>query len=122
VQPNADDLRTRIHTALEREPSLSGTNLALTISDTTIDISGNANTPRQRMTARRIVQSFAGNRKVQERITVAGMPARDEQSQQMQPPTPQNAPAKAEVPSENKTDDRPKSDPKQEGDASGQPR
>ena len=116
VQPDAQELRSRIDAALQREPSLNGANIVLNISDNSIDISGNANTPRQRLTARRIVQSFAGNRKVTERITVAGMAPRQENPQTM---VPQHAPATADKPA---TENRPKSDPEKQGDASGKPR
>jgi hypothetical protein len=120
VQPDAQELRSHIEQALQREPSLQGANIVLNISDTTIDIAGNANTPRQRLTARRIVQSFAGNRKVQERITVAGMAPRTEpQTDKSEPVLPKNAPAQTEQP---KPDNRPKSEPEKQGDASGRPR
>jgi hypothetical protein len=86
IQPNADELRNRIETALRREPSLSNATIVLNISDDTIDISGNANTPKERITARRIVQSFAGNRRVRERITVAGVTRPESQQEQLGAP------------------------------------
>ena len=115
VQPDAQELRSRIEAALQREPSLNGANIVLNISDSSIDISGNANTPRQRLTARRIVQSFAGNRKVTERITVAGMTPRLENPQTMVPQNPSQ-------PEKGQTENRPKSEPEKQGDASSQPR
>lgn len=123
VQPDAQELRSRIETALRQEPSLSDANIVLTISDAMIDITGNANTPRQRLTARRIVQSFAGNRKVQERITVAGMaPTTEPATTKSERVIPENAPAAQEKKEEPKPDSRHRSDPAKQGDASNQPR
>lgn len=70
--PDRDQLRLRIETALRNESSLAGTRLTVNVSDDAIDVSGNADTNKQRLAARRIVQSFAGNMRVRERISVAG--------------------------------------------------
>jgi hypothetical protein len=127
VQPNADELRAKIEAALRREPSLSNTTISLNISDDTIDITGNANSPKERLTARRIVQSFAGNRKVRERISVAGVSRpNDESVPTGTPRTPngsaQSAPPNPPKPDEAETANRPKRDPDKHGDASGTPR
>lgn len=126
VQPNADELRKRIESALRREPSLSNTNIVLNITDDAIDISGNANTPKERLTARRIVQSFAGNRKVRERISVAGVTRKSDESLPTGTPVPP-APAgtaqnPADQPPQPSQQNRPKTDPEKHGDASEQPR
>jgi hypothetical protein len=133
VQPNAEELRNRIETALRREPSLSSTNIVLNISDDTIDITGNANTPKERITARRIVQSFAGNRRVRERITVAGITRAEPQQDQIGAPNGPGAthanpnPSVQNPPQPNP--DQPKPEDAQlqkeaakKGDASGEPR
>jgi hypothetical protein len=133
VQPNAQELRNRIETALRREPSLSNANLVLNISDDTIDITGNANTPKERITARRIVQSFAGNRRVRERIAVAGITRTEAQQEQIGAPngpgaTHANPNPNAQNPQQ-PNPDQPKPDDAQlqkeaakKGDASGTPR
>jgi hypothetical protein len=127
VQPNADELRKRIEVALRREPSLSNTNIILNISDNSIDITGNANTPKERLTARRIVQSFAGNRKVRERISVAGVTRKTDETLPAGTPVPPAPSGAAQRPEDQSQPDqsqqnRPKSDPEKHGDASGTPR
>lgn len=128
VQPGADELRAKIEAALRREPSLSNTNISLNISDDTIDISGNANSPKERLAARRIVQSFAGNRKVRERINVAGVGRPTDESVPAGTPRPANQPGAQTAPStppkpdEADNPNRPKTDPAKQGDASGTPR
>jgi osmotically-inducible protein OsmY len=64
------DLQPRIQQALQRE-NLSGINVV--VSGTTIDLSGTVSTGKEKQTAKRIAQSFAGNMKVVDRITVSGM-------------------------------------------------
>jgi hypothetical protein len=128
VQPSANELRAKIEAALRREPSLSNTNISLNISDDTIDITGNANSPKERLAARRIVQSFAGNRKVRERINVAGVSRPNDESIPTGTPRPANQPGAQTAPStppkpdEADNPNRPKSDPAKQGDASGTPR
>ena len=70
--PDREQLRQRIETALRNESSLTGTRLIVNVSDDAVDVSGNTDTNKQRLAARRIVQSFAGNMRVRERISVAG--------------------------------------------------
>jgi osmotically-inducible protein OsmY len=64
------DLQSRIQQALQRE-NLS--NINVVVSATTIDLSGTVSTGKEKQTAKRIAQSFAGNMKVVDRITVSGM-------------------------------------------------
>jgi hypothetical protein len=120
VQPDAAQLRARIENALRREPSLSNTTIMLNISDDTIDITGNANTPKERLTARRIVQSFAGNRRVRERIAVAGIAPRETQAKD-ELGTPQGPGTKAK-PAERPKEQVSQKEAKEKGDASGRPR
>lgn len=131
VQPSADVLRNRIETALRREPSLSNANIVLNISDDTIDITGNANTPKERITARRIVQSFAGNRRVRERIAVAGITRTEPQQEQLGTPNgpgATHANPNAQNPQQPNPDQPKPEDAQQQkeaakkGDASGSPR
>lgn len=128
VQPSANELRAKIEAALRREPSLSNTTISLNISDDTIDITGNANSPKERLAARRIVQSFAGNRKVRERINVAGVSRPNDESVPAGTPRPaaqpsaRTAPSTPPKPDEADDQNRPKSDPATQGDASGKPR
>ena len=83
------DLQPRIQQALQRE-NLSGINVV--VSGTTIDLSGTVSTGKEKQTAKRIAQSFAGNMKVVDRITVSGMGQGANQgvspSQNQSPPSP----------------------------------
>ncbi|MEO5936055.1 MAG: BON domain-containing protein [Terriglobales bacterium] len=65
-------VRQRIEAALTNDPTLRGTAFSLNVTDDTIEITGVANSGRDRTAARRIVQSFAGNLRVKDRITVSG--------------------------------------------------
>ncbi|MEO6120284.1 MAG: BON domain-containing protein [Terriglobales bacterium] len=65
-------VRQRIEAALSNDPTLRGTAFNLNVTDDTIEITGVANSGRDRTAARRIVQSFAGNLRVKDRITVTG--------------------------------------------------
>ncbi len=121
--PDREKLKQRIEAALRNEASLTGAQLTLNVSDDAIDISGNANTNRQRLAARRIVQSFAGNMRVRERISVAGAspaPVNTGAATAPGPAPPAGipGPAKPREPDAN----RPHPDPKTDGDKSENPR
>jgi hypothetical protein len=116
-----EQLHQRIEAALHSEPTLSGSNLNVNVSDDAIDLSGTVNSSKERLTARRIVQSFAGNRRVRERVTVAGGGARNASPNPNAQPNGKepNTPAeKSEVQNAN----RPITDPAKHGDQSEEPR
>lgn len=127
VQPKSDELRQKIESALKREPALSNATIVLNISDDAIDITGNANSPKERLAARRIVQSFAGNRRVRERINVAGITRKEDEALPTGTPQPPNGAKPADQPAppspDNKpVENKPKTDPEKHGDASDKPR
>ncbi len=64
------DLQREIQNALSKEPTLSGDNVSVTVSGENIETTGSVNTAKEKLTATRIVQSFAGNRKVVNHVTV----------------------------------------------------
>lgn len=66
-------VRQRIESALASDPALHGTAFSVNITDDTVEVTGVANNGRERTAARRIVQSFSGNLRVKDRITVAGV-------------------------------------------------
>jgi len=66
------DLQTQIQNALTKEPTLTGDTVNVTVSAESIDISGSVATAREKLTATRIVQSYAGNRKVMSHLAVGG--------------------------------------------------
>jgi hypothetical protein len=114
----SDQLHQRIDAALHSEPTLSGSNLTVNVSDDSIDLSGTVSSSKDRITARRIVQSFAGNRRVRERVTVAGSGSRSSNPNATKD---QPAPPTAEK-SEAQKANRPITDPAKHGDASDDPR
>jgi len=66
------DLQSQIQNALRNEPTLSSDNINVNVTDDTINLSGTVATGKEKQTAKRIAQSYAGNRKVKEHLTVSG--------------------------------------------------
>ena len=66
------DLQGQIQNALRSEPTLSNDNINVSVTDDRIDLSGTVATGKEKQTAKRIAQSYAGNRKVKEHLTVSG--------------------------------------------------
>jgi osmotically-inducible protein OsmY len=66
------DLQAQIQNALKNEPTLSNESVRVAVSDDQIDLSGAVATAKEKLTAKRIVQSYAGNRKVKDHLTLGG--------------------------------------------------
>ena len=73
-QPSSDSvsLQSTIQDKLKSEPLLSSSSVNVNVTDSTIALSGTVSTGKEKQTAERIAQSYAGNRKVVDRITVTG--------------------------------------------------
>jgi len=90
------ELKGQIEAAFKNEPTLTGTNVIVNVTETTIELSGTVPSGKERQTAKRIAQSYAGNRRVEDRITVTGQgnmpenPPQTNQPNQTPPPTPPN--------------------------------
>jgi osmotically-inducible protein OsmY len=65
-------LQSTIQEKLKNEPMLSSSSVNVNVTDSTIELSGSVATGKEKTTAERIAQSYAGNRKVVDRITVTG--------------------------------------------------
>ena len=65
-------LKGQLDQAYQSEPSLSGSNIQVEVSDTSIQLTGSVPTGKEKTTAKRIAQSYAGNRKVVEKLAVTG--------------------------------------------------
>ena len=65
-------LQNQIQNALQNEPTLRNDNLNVNVTDSTIELSGTVQTSKEKQTAQRIASSFAGNRRVRDRITLSG--------------------------------------------------
>jgi osmotically-inducible protein OsmY len=66
------DLQNQIQNALSKEPTLSGDTVNITVSANDIEMNGSVATAREKQTATRIVQSYAGNKKVVSHLTITG--------------------------------------------------
>lgn len=66
-------LQQKIEAALHSEPTLSGSDLTVTVTDDEINLIGTVGSGKDRTTASRIVQSFGENRKVKEKVNVSGV-------------------------------------------------
>lgn len=67
---NAGTLQGQIQTALQNEPTLRNDQVNVNVTENAIELSGTVQTGKEKQTADRIANSFAGNRRVRDRITV----------------------------------------------------
>ena len=65
-------LHSQLDSAFQSDPSLSTSHIVVNVTDTSIELTGSVPTVKERLTAKRIAQSYAGNRKVDEKLTVSG--------------------------------------------------
>jgi len=65
-------LKGQIENALHNDSQVGSSNLNVNVTDTTIELSGNVPSGKERTAAYRIAQSFAFNRHVQDHMTVTG--------------------------------------------------
>jgi len=66
------DLQSQIQGALSKEPTLTGDSPHVTVSGDTIELAGAVNTNKEKITASRIVQSYAGSKKLVNNLTIGG--------------------------------------------------
>ncbi len=66
-------LQQQIQTAIQSEPTLAGDHVTVNVAPDAIDVAGTVNTGKERQSALRIAQSYAGNRRVNDKLTVKGM-------------------------------------------------
>jgi hypothetical protein len=66
------DLQGQIQGALSKEPTLTGDNPHVSVSGDTIELAGAVNTNKEKITASRIVQSYAGSKKLVNNLTISG--------------------------------------------------
>jgi hypothetical protein len=84
------DLQSQIQSALSKEPTLSGDSARVNVSRETIELAGAVGTNKEKITATRIVQSYAGSKKLVNRLTIGGRSAqpgsRDKDTASPKPP------------------------------------
>ena len=66
------DLQSQIQNALSKEPTLSGDSAHANVSGDTIELAGTVGTNKEKITATRIVQSYAGSKKLVNKLKVSG--------------------------------------------------
>jgi len=65
-------LQGQIQQALQNETTLSNDKVGVNVTDTEIELTGNVATNKDKQTAKRIAQSYAGNRKVVDHLKITG--------------------------------------------------
>jgi len=73
-ETEAAELESQIQNALGKDPTLIHDSVRVAVSEEAVELTGNVATSRERLTATRIAQSYAGSKKVVSRITVAASP------------------------------------------------
>jgi osmotically-inducible protein OsmY len=66
-------LKDQLDSAFQAEPSLTGSNIQVSVSDTTVDLTGTVPTRKQQTTATRIARSYSENRRVIDQLKIAGV-------------------------------------------------
>jgi BON domain len=64
------DLESQIQNALSKEPTLTGDSAHVKVAGDTIELGGNVGTSKEKITATRIVQSFAGSKKLVNHLSI----------------------------------------------------
>ena len=64
------NLESKIQNALSKEPTLTSDSAHVTVSGDTIELAGTVGTNKEKITATRIVQSYAGSMRLVNRLTV----------------------------------------------------
>ena len=73
-ETEAAELESQIQNALGKDPTLIHDSVRVAVSEEAVELTGNVATSRERLTATRIAQSYAGSKRVVSRITVAANP------------------------------------------------
>jgi len=66
------DLQSQIQNALSKEPTLSCDSAHANVSGDKIELAGTVGTNKEKITATRIVQSYAGSKKLVNKLTISG--------------------------------------------------
>ena len=69
---SASEVEQQIQDKLSREPALANTEIGVKIDATSVTLTGSVDSERQRDLALRIAQSYAGQRKVVDKIKIQG--------------------------------------------------
>ena len=69
---NNTALQARIADAIRNEPPLNDSHIAVNVSDTSIDLTGTVGSIEDKQTAERIAQSFDGNHRLKDELSITG--------------------------------------------------
>jgi len=69
--PDNASLQGQIQTAFRHDPSLADDSITANVTDTTIELTGTVSSGKDRQSAKALAESYAGNRKVVDHLTVA---------------------------------------------------
>jgi len=69
-QESASEVEQQIQDKLNREPTLANTEIGVKIDAKSVTLTGSVNTENQRDLALRIAQSYAGHRKILDKIKI----------------------------------------------------
>ncbi len=70
--PDNASLQGQIENAFKQDTNLRNANVVASVTDDSIELTGNVATGKDRQAAKAIADSYAGNRKVVDHLTVAG--------------------------------------------------
>lgn len=65
-------LQQQLDQAYQSEPSLNGSKINVTVNDSQVQLTGSVPTGKDKITAERIAKSYAGSRKVVNKVSVSG--------------------------------------------------
>jgi hypothetical protein len=66
------DLQSQVQNALSKEPTLTGDSARVNVAGDTVELAGSVGTNKEKVTATRIVQSYAGSKKLVNKLTISG--------------------------------------------------
>jgi len=121
----SSSLQKQIDAALKKEPTLANQNINAVVTDTSVELTGSVSTGKEKQTAKRIAQSFAGNRRVVDRITVTGRGATSSNGSSSEMNNPSGTGPSTKPNSTTPSPDQgttPRSNPQTQGDESPKPR
>lgn len=115
-------LQSQIQTAMQNEPTLRNDSVNVSVTDSTIELSGTVQNGKEKETARRIASSFAGNRRVKDRITLSGHAAPSAPNPGSSNPNPGANPPNSSLNNNRNLQNPSANNPAANGDASASPR
>lgn len=83
---DSSSLQQQLDQAFQSEPSLNGSRIDVAVSDSQVNLTGSVATNKDKVTAERIAKSYAGSRKVVDKVTVTPNSSPQDQTSPNTPP------------------------------------